>query len=150
MNYQIELKEILRRNRFEDSPNKKKWKMAVLKDSYITNEYVKSTITSSRLSRGRIEKSLDATRDVINTYNDFNNDYGDAIKRLPGRIEDDERKTAHDTTEIEVLKVLPMELLKFPKPPISKLSTGNVGKTFKSNKKRIFIPHTTWNPNKYV
>ena len=111
INYQQELNEALRRTKYDDSPNKKKWKMAVLKDSYQCCNYIISTIDSSRESRDRMGRSLDATKDLISKYHDFSNEYNNAIQRLHKRIEDDdiEQVESSKSLGLNIKKVLPSD-----------------------------------------
>ena len=110
-NYQQELKEALRRNRHADSPNKQKWKLSVLKDNLDTSVYVNTTINSSRQSRDRIERSLDAAKEVINKFHDFSNEFNSAIKNLNKRVEDYESEGKYGSSksvQLNIIKVLPV------------------------------------------
>ena len=85
-----ELKEILIRKHYEDSPNKRKWKNQVLRDHADTSRLAVSTLSDSRSSKTRLERSLDETRDVIKIYKDYNDEYNQACTLFKKRIEDDE------------------------------------------------------------
>mmetsp|Transcript_21088 Transcript_21088/g.23479 ORF Transcript_21088/g.23479 Transcript_21088/m.23479 type:complete len:111 (+) Transcript_21088:38-370(+) len=98
---QINLKEVLKRKNYGDSAEKIRWSNKVLFDNYQTSKESNKVLEQSRKSRRSLERSLESTRGVINKYNDYKDEYSQAINRLKVRIEKDdiERKTETSTQE---------------------------------------------------
>ena len=102
----IELKQVLVRKRYQDSPNKIRWKNKVLRDHADTSRVAESILKDSRRSKTRMERSLDETRDLIKVYHDFSDDYQQACNLLKKRIDDDEEEQKQKQNQLRLKFIL--------------------------------------------
>ena len=142
----LELKELLRRKKYDDSPNKKRWKNEVLKDFRDTNKLVETTLLDSKNSRTRLERSLDEAREVINRYHNYEDRYSEAMARFNQRRIDDERLQQEEAEKKPLFNIIKIE----PKAqPIRKVSAGDKPTMSCSHKRRDkFIPSSVVAPFK--
>ena len=103
---QVDLTDALKRkyNENEESPTKKRWVRSILRDNYETSKYVNETLSECKSSRSRIEKSLIDTRLVINQWEDYSDEYQEAVGRLGKRIEDSEKEEVIKTTKVKKIR----------------------------------------------
>ena len=98
---QLKLKDVLKRKNYDDSPNKRRWKNQVLIQCYEQGKLEKETIKESKKTRRKLERSLDAAREVINVFQDYTDEYGQAITRFKKRIEKDEQAKEIEKKSLE-------------------------------------------------
>mmetsp|Transcript_38167 Transcript_38167/g.37670 ORF Transcript_38167/g.37670 Transcript_38167/m.37670 type:complete len:134 (+) Transcript_38167:34-435(+) len=103
----INPKEALKRKNYstalsDDSPRKLRWRVKVLADNYQTTKQIDQTISDVKTSRKNVEKSLEATREVLDKYEGFKKNFNKAITKLSQRIElEENNKLKPVDTEVQ-------------------------------------------------
>ena len=140
----LELKTVLRRVNYEDSPKKRRYRHAVLREHTMTRKLAETTLQDSRGSRHRMEGSLEEVRGVISKFRDNSQDYQDACEKFALRIKDDE----HLQTIKEAEKDLAVNIEKVKPTPKSKISE-KFTQACLSKKASKYVPFAPVAPMKY-
>lgn len=105
----LNLQDVLRR-KYDDneSPSKKKWKRSVLRDHHESSKCVSSLLEESRSSRTRLERSLDETRDFIDTKSSgrkYSIEYQSALSKFYKNLEEAEEERNAEAIDIKKVVV---------------------------------------------
>ena len=67
--------------------SKASWRKSVLDSHYESTQMIERTLKDVKVSRARMERSLNETRNVINVWTDYNDKLSNAISDLGMRID---------------------------------------------------------------
>ena len=105
----LQLRSILRvnLNRFDPEELRiSEWRRNVIKTHEDTSKLANNILIESRRSRRKLEQSWDEAREVINTWNSYENRYKEAISKLSNRIvEFEEQEREQNENSINVNRV---------------------------------------------
>ncbi|CAI2375137.1 unnamed protein product [Moneuplotes crassus] len=85
-----------------------RWKRSVIRDHYETSKLAEETLRESRKARMIMEHSLDSTRDTLNIWRDFEENYNHSILNLKERIkshEAQEKRKQERKIKLEIRRI---------------------------------------------